>query len=82
MAGALWQSIDLQAADGGLDSCFKVARVAESLIKNIKEVQMIESLRDFADTYMEKEKDNTDKLDAIWKADAATKDIPVARGGS
>ena len=75
----MWQSIDLQGPDGGLSSCLKAARVAESLIRNLMEVQKIETLRDFAETYEEPD-GGTKQLDDIWKADAATKDTAVERG--
>ena len=65
MAAALWQGINMQAADGGLASCFAVANVAPSLIKNITEVQKCATLRDFASSYTEE--DYIEQLDLILK---------------
>ena len=55
MAAALWQSINMQAPDGGLASCFAAANVAPSLAKNIMEVQDCKTLRDFAKSFTEKD---------------------------
>ena len=78
MAAALWQSIDMQQADGRLASCFKAADVAPSLVDNMMNVQKFKTLRDFAESYTEA--DYTALLDEIWENDEATKKTRVERG--
>ena len=63
----------MQEADGGLESCFKVAKVAPCLIKNLMEVQEFVTLRDFASSYTED--DHVVLLDIIWQADETTKNF-------
>ena len=78
MAAALWQSINMQAPDGGLASCFAAANVAPSLSKNIIEVQECLTLRDFATSFTEE--DHVKLLDKIWEADEPTKSVRAHRG--
>ena len=80
---ALWQAIDLTAADGGLASCLKAANVAPTIIKKITDTNAegglgMETLRDFASSYTTE--DHCVTLDAIWLADEATKANRVQRG--
>ena len=69
---AAWQKIDLTAGDGGLDSCFKEARVEPSLIKIMMEAEEVETLRGLAKTYTEK--NHEEQFTRIWQSDPATKD--------
>ena len=85
MASALWSQINMTAADGGLDRCLKVANVAATLIANLKGVQKMVTLRDFATSYTEEAgsdgiKGYVRETDKIWQANAATKDSRVERG--
>ena len=76
---ASWQKIDLAAEDGGLDSCVKEARVAPSIIKILKEKHEIETLRDLAETYTEK--DHEEQFTTIWQSDPVTKDASKVQFG-
>ena len=78
MAASLWPSVNLQAADGGLASCFAAANVAPSLATNIVEVQDCKTLRDFATSFTLT--DHEKLLDDIWQADAETKSVRAHRG--
>ena len=73
MAASLWAQIDMTAPDGGLESCLKVANVAATLITNLKDVQKMVTLRDFATSYAEEAgsdgiRDYVEELDKVWKA--------------
>ena len=78
MATAQWQQINMQASDGGLESCLTMAGVAPSLAKNIREVQKCVTLSDFASSFTSE--DYKQLLDDIWQSDEDTKAVRVNRG--
>ena len=78
MAAPVWSSINMTAADGGLQSCFDLCRVHADLQKHMKEKEGCETLRDFALSY--KTEDYVDELDKIWQGVESCKNTRVARG--
>ena len=59
-AVAVWSSIKMEGADGGLASLFDLTNVHEEIRKYLKETEEILTLRDFATSFTSK--DHEDEL--------------------